>query len=223
MHMGLDWVRENCSGTDKVVIATDSQSLCQALNGHDHQIKELRGQLLQIAAKVTIQWIPGHKGIAGNELADKAAKEATTLDEEPTAITLGSARAKIKQAVKDTITHERTAKVYAKLCRQKKAEVRSRADQVFLARIRSGHHWGLESYHKLVDCEHDTKCKECGHALHYLEHWLCHCPANVHNRMKYFGTSDVSLDILTHRPTEAILYTRAALGQAISNAQDRRL
>ena len=222
MEMALDWVEEHCSDTTMVVIATDSQSLCQALTGFGQEIRELRGRLLKMEPRVVVQWIPGHKGIAGNKLADAAAKEATALEDEPTAITFGSARAKVKATIKDDIsTHDRTARVYSKLSQTREAEVKSRADQVLLSRIRSGHHWAFESYHKLVDDGHDTTCKECGSELHDLEHWLCHCPANSHIRMRYFGTVDVSLDILTERPADAILFTRAALGQANSNVQDR--
>ena len=224
MQLGLEWIAENCTAQTKVVIATDSQSLCQALNGFDHEIRELRGRLIKTAARITVQWIPGHKGIAGNELADKVAKEATALETEPTPITFGSAKAKIKAEVKDDIsTHERTARVYGKLSKQREAEVKSRADQVLLARIRSGHHWAFQSYHKLVDDAHDATCKECGCDLHDLELWLCQCIAHSHLRMRYFGTGDVDLDVLTERPTEAILFTRAALGQASSKAQDGRL
>ena len=125
--------------------------------------------------------------------------------------------------VKDNINaHKRSARVYAKLSKKKEGEVKSRADQVLLARIRSGHHWAFESYHRLVDCEHNTKCKECGDELHDLEHWLCQCPANSQLRMMYFGTVDVDLDVLTERPADSILFTRAALGRANSNVQDRR-
>ena len=113
--------------------------------------------------------------------------------------------------------------MYGKLSKQREAEVKSRADQVLLARIRSGHHWAFQSYHKLVDDAHDATCKECGCDLHDLEHWLCQCIAHSHLRMRHFGTGDVDLDVLTERPTEAILFTRAALGQASSKAQDGRL
>ena len=142
MSIALDWIQEHCAATAVFVIATDSQSLCQALIGYCAEVKELRRHILQLESQILIQWIPGHKGIEGIELADEAAKSATTLDEDPTPITLGSARAEIEATIKEDLSsHERSAQVYSKLSKKREAaEVMTRADQVLLARIRSGHH-----------------------------------------------------------------------------------
>ena len=220
MHLAVNWVVKNCTPDTSILIATDSQSLCESLAGFGHDIKELRSKLLSMPQQIAIQWIPGHKNIIGNEWADAAAKRATVLDEPPTPIPYNCARACIKAAIKDTIDHQRTARVYAKISKNKEAKVRTRADQVLLARIRSGHHWGLESYHNLVDDQHDTKCTECGWELHDLEHWLCSCPASSHIRMKLFGAPEVDLSILTEDPLAGVLYTRAALRPGDSNVQD---
>ena len=156
LEMSLDWIKEHCVAETKVAICTDSQSLCEALLGCGDDVAALRGKLLSAEAQIQIQWIPGHSKIAGNDLADSAAKEATTLQDDPTEITYKSACAYIRSTIKDTPSHERTAEVYAEFSRKKEKEVRTRADQTMLARIRSGHHWCLESYHKLVDPDHDA-------------------------------------------------------------------
>ena len=192
MHLAVNWVVNNCTPDTSILIATDSQSLCEFLAAFGHAIKELRSKLLSMPQQIAIQWIPGHKNIIGNEWADAAAKRATVLDEPSTPIPYNCARACIKSAIKDTIDHQRTARVYAKISKNKEAKVRTR--------IRSGHHWGLESYHNLVDDQHDTKCTECGWELHDLEHWLCSCPASSHIRMKLFGAPEVDLSILTEDP-----------------------
>ena len=213
MDMALDWIEDHCSGSTRVAICTDSQSLCEALVGFGHEISSLRMKLLSAKADISIQWIPGHSNIAGNELADAAAKLATKLDTDPTEITFKSVCAYAKAAITDdTTTHTRSARVYASYSKKKEEEIKSRADQVLLARIRSGHHWCLESYHKLVDKEHDARCKECGEELHDLEHWFCSCVANSHIRQRMFGSPVVELDLLTSDPVAAIAFTRAALG-----------
>jgi hypothetical protein len=110
------------------------------------------------------------------------------------------------------------ARVYSKLSMRKEAEVKSRDDQVLLGRIRSGHHWCLESYHQLVDENHDTTCKECGWQLHDLEHFIYNCQTTDRIRMRCFGTTGVGLDILTDNPLSAIAFTREALRNSMSNA-----
>ena len=221
MDIALDWISEHCSPDTRVAIVTDSQSLCEALQGFGQDIKELRSKLTSIVADVTIQWVPGHSGIEGNELADAAAKLATTALEDPTPITYGSACAKIKATINDSLDgHERSAKVYASFSMQKESQVRNRSDQVLLGQFRAGHHWALESYHKLVDENHDTTCEECGWHLHDLEHWLCHCPATTHIRMRVFGTPTISLDILTAEPLAAVAFARAALSNRKSKPPD---
>ena len=40
-------------------------------------IKENMGTLLRYGIQTTLSWIPGHANIAGNEIADQLAKEAS--------------------------------------------------------------------------------------------------------------------------------------------------
>ena len=39
-----------------------------------------REQFNKLSSNLTLQWVPGHEISPGNELADEAAKEATTID-----------------------------------------------------------------------------------------------------------------------------------------------
>ena len=219
MHLAADWIESNCV-QEKVLIVTDSQSLCEALQGHGEDIADLRMRLMASPTDLTVQWVPGHSNIAGNDMADAAAKAATTLNEEQGAISYGSICACIKDAVKDDpLAHPRSAAVYANLSSKKEQEIRSKSDQVLLGRIRSGHHWYFESYHHLVDHGHDTTCGDCGAALHDLEHWLCQCPAKSHIRQRVFGDTALELGILTESPALAIAYARAAM-ESSTNARD---
>ncbi|XP_043212000.1 uncharacterized protein LOC122376264 [Amphibalanus amphitrite] len=86
----LEHIIENESGTDPVIICTDSMSAVAALREGPSAQRSARGatvwQLLREASAgdrpVTLQWVPSHCGIPGNEAADTLANEAAALAQE---------------------------------------------------------------------------------------------------------------------------------------------
>ena len=68
-------------------IYTDSRITIESVNNHrthTELIHKIRQQLIYLRNShwtVKIKWIKAHIGILGNEMADKLAKEATTMDE----------------------------------------------------------------------------------------------------------------------------------------------
>ncbi|XP_018395313.1 PREDICTED: uncharacterized protein LOC108773860 [Cyphomyrmex costatus] len=72
------------AGYSKIYIFSDSRSVLQAISSHRlingnyiiHKIKQVLLQLEHSNIDCFLFWIPSHKGILGNELADRAAKEA---------------------------------------------------------------------------------------------------------------------------------------------------
>ena len=79
MQLAVDWIREHLDQSTSVAIFTDSQSVCLALLGSSPDLDAHRLSINNIVALSHIQWIPGHCDIRGNELADSAAKSATSL------------------------------------------------------------------------------------------------------------------------------------------------
>lgn len=161
--------------------------------------------------QVVIQWIPGPSEIPGNDIADMMAKEATTVDGDNRPISFSSAVATIKAKIKDPpITHERTALVYSAFSTEKEKKVKSRKDQVLLARVRSGHYLGFAQYRKRIGKSDDGSCDRCGAETHDLEHWI-QCPGTDGARLRLFGSSDVGLSVLTDCPVKAVELARRTL------------
>ncbi|XP_071152008.1 uncharacterized protein, partial [Mytilus edulis] len=87
IYQSLKWVFSNQQPGQKVVILTDSYSSIQSINNNASSrpdilepIQILACRLKQKNIEVTIEWIPAHVGILGNEQVDKLAKLALSND-----------------------------------------------------------------------------------------------------------------------------------------------
>ena len=213
MQSAAKWCQEFQSPSSHILIATDSKSLCQALLGHNPSVDELKLQLDLCPGPITIQWIPGHAEIPGNDLADIGAKNAaqdrTTT---PRGISFRGVLPSIKKTITDGIpSHARTAAVYSNLSASRERLITKRADQTMLARIRSGHSLLFRAYKHRISGSGDPRCKRCNTgAEDTVEHWL-ECPATLEERMRNFGYSRVELSDLTLWPRESVALARKTL------------
>ena len=215
MEMAVGWIGSNLDPSQSVAIFTDSQSLCTALTSSTPGLDPLRASLRRAQVKITIQWIPGHCNIPGNEMADSAAKSATQLMGQGRGVSFSSACATIKHALRDPpISHQRSAEVYSALNPVRERMLTSRADQTLLAKIRSGKFTGLRAYKHLLDPDCDPTCNLCGEEPQDLEHWLQRCPATEAQRLVLFGPDSGGLDCLTRHPVEAVALARSTLLEA---------
>ncbi len=210
MESAIDWLIQNGRPGQKAAVLTDSQSLCTALTASSPRLDLLNKKIRTVSPSLSIQWIPGHCGIPGNELADKAAKVAAAgqnhLD---CPVSYGSSCANIRCVIKDPqIAHERTREVYGSFSKERDNKILSRKDQSWLAKVRTGHWIGFSAYRHRVDGVTDPICRRCGEEPEDLHHWLLRCPATMALRHDILGAECNDLAVLTSNPEGLVALSR---------------
>ena len=207
-----DWIRDHCKQSKSVLVKTDSKSLCDALKSYIPSTDHIAYTISECRAKITIQWVPAHCGIPGNEAADQAAKDAANMQGDHRPISYGCACAAIRRLIKDNPPRRQEhCDTYSAMNRQRELEIDNRRDQVDLARLRSGYHPSLKSYQHLINPEIDAMCPRCNEEEDTVTHWLKKCPASAEQKFRTFGTIELDHNILTMDPRKAISLARRTL------------
>ena len=209
----LEYLTKYYHHDNQALICTDSQSLCRAVeNGSTDTARILH--LLDCSTKnITIQWVPGHTAIVGNEIADEEAKlAANDLLAEPEPPSFGAALSCIKRTFKDqSPSHHRIKKTYAGYSEKRDAEqVKTRADATLLAQLRAGHSRHLRAYASLMDPSVNPNCPSCQEEAHTLEHWL-DCQSTLAVRQELFGDTETRLERLSEEPALSVALARRTL------------
>ena len=131
MLIAAEWISHNCGGSERILICTDSQSLCMALESYNPETEGIRNLLRNHKKTIIVQWIPGHAGVPGNDLADGVAKG---MLDQPRPISYRSACMVINSTFQDIISHKRIAETYQKYNAETEKEIQTKKDQVQLAR-----------------------------------------------------------------------------------------
>ena len=137
--------------------SAQTKSLCETLISSHPQSFSIHNSINSISSSIFIKWIPDHSAVPGNDLADIAAKEVTTIAKDTILpISLSSSNQVINESIRDAPpTHKRVASVYQhrRVSRDAK-QINNRKDNVLLARVRSGHHPFLKQYLHRLDPSH---------------------------------------------------------------------
>ncbi len=97
MQLALEWATTN-HPEYSLTICTDSQSLLKAIERRSPVTHHVRSFLNARPGPRSLLWVPGHKAIPANELADTAAKAAaSTTSDPPRPIYYASARFLIRR------------------------------------------------------------------------------------------------------------------------------
>ena len=195
VDLALDHIKED--GYWRYIILTDSLSAMQALDNQKTDnplITKLLDKLSDICENddVVFCWLPSHIGIRGNEEADKAAKEALSLDVLPFKVPFNDFKPLINDFIQDvwlrswndpSYQYNKLFSIRPNTSEWLPASRSSRREEIVLARLRIGHTLITHSY--LLKGEEAPECIPCNTDL-TVKHLLIECIDLAPVRDKYF-------------------------------------
>jgi ribonuclease HI len=212
LNLGIDWL-SNAPLVEHCTFLTDSLSLLQVFDNEDPKTAEIRSRLQPACNRVDLLYVPDHKDIPGNEMADMFAKEAARGDGPPRnkALSLRTAKVIIRREIADPPTIQRLAsQFYAEVSQERDhAEIKSRKDADLLAQLRAGHQKSLGYYQHFVGVAENDACECCTTVeTDNTAHWLLRCPSTSAARQHIFGTHSIRLVELRLAPAKIVELAR---------------
>ena len=191
----LDFVSSQFEGKLKeennVVIFTDAKSVLQSLENDrtsDARIKEIMNKADKLMTsyniEVSLQWIPGHVGLPGNERADKLAKLGAQCPQTATSVTINTAKHLINEHLKnawmkkwaDGKTGRKIFEFMPVPNKNDPINKMKRKEQAVIFRLRS-EHIQLNKHLNDIGIKDSAKCPLCPCPEESVAHHLYQCPA----------------------------------------------
>ena len=166
-------IEASTHASHNVVFLTDALSILQALQSNrDTGLNDLSASLASICQRhrVTLQWIPSHCNVRGNETADSLAKEGTTQEQTDRSTTYHEAKTIIKAK-----EQSRWKQQHPRHNRADPYYLLTRREQVAIFRLRTGHN---RLRHHLFTKFHIGESEQCPckTGSQTTEHLLQSCP-----------------------------------------------
>ena len=198
---GITWLllHREILNTNRAVFLTDSRAGIETIKNNTpkhqshiaHAIKQKAKLLSNYNMELTIQWLPSHVGVEGNEVVDQIAKQAHETHQETDAvIDTSEAKLLVSQAIQ-----QRWQRIYdiqrpnlhigpikPKIEKWKWASVKDRRAETALSRLRLGH-VGLNSHMHRFGMSETPLCTTC-REQDTVKHFLTSCRKYVWSRRK---------------------------------------
>ena len=222
------------AASSAVLVHSDSRALVARLQRLPHLAPDsftarAQSALYRLASSVpvTVCWVPGHAGIAGNERADREAGAAAALPQDGIAIGIGPVKALLRreeetkwiEAVRasceahggggdgDGGAAQQPPSCYWRASAGgKRPDVSglSRSERRSLHQLRADRCPRLAYTRHLYGLQPSSLCQRCGTgAIDNTEHFLLQCSAHDPERVAILGTNP-QLDILQFRPKDVL-------------------
>ena len=172
-----------------IVIFTDSKSALDGLDNDPTNNEEFRKILLEThelietyGVEITMQWIPGHSDIPGNDIADTLAKTGSRQEQPSTKTTYETVKQIIRSNFKEEWLNEWAMGTTGRVLFQHMTtpnindnlDKLSRKDQATIFRLRT-QHIPLNSHLNRIGAIAEKACPLCNHADETVEHHLFSC------------------------------------------------
>ena len=200
----MEWTTLNQFFIEKkdIVIFTDSMSSLQALQNFSsskspsqkNQIYNIADLIMEKNFTITLQWVPSHTGLAGNEAADEAAKDAHALNT-LTFCPLGPEEGKniIRRAAHKAWQEDYNSKkdelelgiIKPEIKKWPWASHKNREIETAMARLRISH-VELNMYLHRFNQSDNPQCPTCN-VPEDVAHYILHCSKHTQARQKLFN------------------------------------